>query len=106
MVANTVSAEEGALRKGALAVSTAAQEIQRRSSAVRTEGDNLRAIWQGDAALQYTALIDSWVTKANQLVTSLRTLESGLAATDQSLAATEEEHSATISRLNVSGILG
>ena len=98
-MANVISAEEGALKRGAQAVSTAKAGIDRESKKVRGEIDQLRSFWTGSAATAFTSLMGSWDEKARNLNEVLVTLESALGSTERTQAATEEEHASTISGL-------
>ena len=98
-MANVISAEEGALKRGAQAVNTAKAGIDRESKKERGEIDQLRGFWSGSAATAFTNLMGSWDEKAKNLNEVLVTLEAALSGTERDQAATEEEHASTISGL-------
>lgn len=98
-MANVISAEEGALRRGAQAVSTAKSGIDQQTKKVRGEIDQLRGYWSGAAATAFTTLLNSWDEKAKNLNEVLVTLEAALSGTERDQAATEESHQQTISGL-------
>ena len=98
-MANVISAEEGALKRGAQAVNTAKAGIDQQAKKVRGEIDQLRGFWSGSAATAFTGLMSSWDEKARNLNEVLVTLEAALAGTEKDQAATEEEHASTISGL-------
>lgn len=98
-MAQNISAEEGALRQGAEAVSTAKGNIQKQISNVRGEIEQLRGFWTGAAANSFTQLLGSWDTKANKLNDVLVTLEDALRGTEREQAASEDSHQQTISGL-------
>ena len=98
-MADVISAEEGALRRGAQAVGEAKQGIDQQVKKVRGEIDQLRGYWQGGAAVAFTGLMTNWDEQARKLNEVLVTLEEALSGTEKDQAATEEEHSSTISGL-------
>ena len=98
-MASNISAEEGALRQGAEAVSTAKQNIQKQISNIHGEIEQLRGYWTGAAANSFTQLLTSWDTKAKKLNDVLVTLEDALRGTEREQAASEEAHQQTISGL-------
>lgn len=98
-MAQVISAEEGALRKGAEAVNTAKGNIQKQISNVRGEIEQLRGFWTGSAAGAFTQLLNNWDQQANKLNDVLITLEDALRGTERDQAASEEQHQQTISGL-------
>ncbi|AYF97743.1 WXG100 family type VII secretion target [Protaetiibacter intestinalis] len=98
-MANVISAEEGALRRGAQAVNTAKAGIDQEAKKVRGEIDQLRGFWSGSAATAFTGLMNSWDEKARNLNEVLVTLEAALSGTERDQAASEEQHQQTISGL-------
>lgn len=98
-MAQVISAEEGALRKGAEAVNTAKANIEKQISNVRGEIEQLRGFWTGSAATSFTQLLGTWDEKANKLNEVLVTLEDALRGTERDQAASEEQHQQTISGL-------
>ncbi|MBX3094848.1 MAG: WXG100 family type VII secretion target [Cryobacterium sp.] len=105
-MAQVISAEEGALRRGAQAVNEAKAGIDQQVRKVRGEIDQLRGFWQGGAAVAFTGLMTRWDEQATKLNDVLVTLEAALSGTEKDQAATEEQHSQTISGLGsmMSGI--
>jgi WXG100 family type VII secretion target len=99
-MAEVISAEEGALRKGAQAVHETKSGIDRQVSNIRGEIEQLRGYWQGSAAGSFAALMASWDEQVNKLNAVLITLEDALSGTEKDQAATEEEHRSTISGLS------
>lgn len=98
-MADVISAEEGALRRGAQAVNEAKAGIDQQVKKVRGEIEQLRGYWQGGAAVAFTGLMTNWDEQARKLNEVLVVLENALAGTEKDQAATEEEHSSTISGL-------
>lgn len=98
-MANVISAEEGALRRGAQAVNSAKAGIDQEAKKVRGEIDQLRGYWSGSAAIAFTSLMNTWDEKARGLNEVLVTLENALSGTERDQAATEEQHQSTISGL-------
>ena len=98
-MAQVISAEEGALLKGADAVNTAKANIQKQISNVRGEIEQLRSFWTGGAAVSFTQLLTTWDTQANKLNEVLVTLEEALRGTERDQAASEQEHQQAISGL-------
>jgi WXG100 family type VII secretion target len=99
-MADVISAEEGALRKGAQAVRETKQGIDQQVQNVRSEIEQLRGYWQGAAAGSFTNLMNSWDEQARKLNNVLITLEDALSGTEKDQAATEQEHQSTISGLS------
>lgn len=98
-MAEVISAEEGALRQGAEAVSAARSGIQVKIKGVRTEIEQLSGFWTGAAAASFTQLLSTWDQEANKLNDVLVTLEDALRGTEKDQAASEEAHQQTISNL-------
>lgn len=98
-MANVISAEEGALRRGAQAVNEAKAAIDAQTKKVRQEIEQVRGFWTGGAAGAFTGLMTSWDSQTVKLNDVLVTLEDALAGTEKDQAATEEEHASTISGL-------
>jgi WXG100 family type VII secretion target len=98
-MAQVISAEEGALRKGASAVNTAKSGIDRQVANVRGEIEQVRGYWSGSAAASFTQLLNTWDQQTKKLNEVLVTLEEALSGTEKDQAATEEEHQSTISNL-------
>lgn len=94
-----ISAEEGALKKGALAVNTAKEGIEREVKKVRGEIEQVRGYWTGGASSTYQSLMSQWDHKTSQLNAVLVTLEEALGGTERDQAATEDQHKTTISGL-------
>ena len=103
-VADVISAEEGALKRGAEAVNTAKAGIDQQVKFVRGEIEQVRGFWTGAAAVAYTQLMTRWDDETRKLNEVLVTLESALTGTERDQSATEESHQQTISGL--SSIMG
>jgi WXG100 family type VII secretion target len=98
-MADVISAEEGALRRGAQAVNEAKAGIDGQVKKVRGEIEQLRQYWQGGAAVAFTGLMSNWDEQARKLNEVLVVLEEALSGTERDQAATEEQHASTISGL-------
>lgn len=98
-MAETISAEEGALRKGAQAVRETKTGIDGQVKKVRGEIEQLRGYWSGAAAVSFTTLMTRWDEQTRKLNEVLVTLEDALSGTERDQAATEEQHQSTISGL-------
>jgi len=98
-MAQVISAEEGALRKGAESVNTAKANIEKQIKTVRGEIEQLRSYWSGGAATSFTQLMGRWDEESNKLNNVLVTLEEALRGTEKDQAASEESHQQTISGL-------
>ncbi|WP_430868292.1 WXG100 family type VII secretion target [Demequina aurantiaca] len=98
-MAQVISAEEGALRKGAEAVNTAKENIEKQIKTVRSEIEQLRSFWSGGAATSFTGLMSRWDEESNKLNNVLVTLEEALRGTESDQAASEQAHQQTISGL-------
>jgi WXG100 family type VII secretion target len=99
VVAEVISAEEGALRRGAQAVGEAKAGIDQQAKNVRSEIEQVRGYWRGGAAAAFTSLMSTWDEQARKLNETLVTLEAALSGTEKDLASTEESHQSTISGL-------
>ncbi|MCA0380393.1 MAG: WXG100 family type VII secretion target [Actinobacteria bacterium] len=98
-MAEVISAEEGALRRGQQAVAEAKAGIDQRTRKVRGEIEQMRGFWSGAAAGSFTQLMQRWDAETVKLNNVLIELENALRGTEQDQAATEEEHQQTISGL-------
>ena len=85
-MADVISAEEGALRRGAQAVRETKSGIDQQTKKVRGEIEQLRGFWTGAAAASVTTPVS-------------RGDEQALAGTERDQAATEEAHQQTIAGL-------
>lgn len=99
-----ISAVEGALARGAQAVSGAHLDIHDSTRRVHAELDDLRGHWSGDAATSYANLVSEWTAGSDRLNRVLVELEQALHATERDHEATEEQHRTTIGGL--SALLG
>ena len=95
----TISAEEGALRRGQKAVSEAKEGIDIRTRQVRSDIETLRGYWRGSAATAFTGLMTRWDAETAKLNNVLLELEASLRGTEQDQAATEEEQKSAIAGL-------
>ena len=98
-MAQTISAEEGALRKGQQAVAEAKAGIDQQTKKVRGDIEQLRAYWTGAAAGSFTQLMQRWDAETSKLNNVLIDLENALRGTEQDQAATEQEHQQAIAGL-------
>jgi WXG100 family type VII secretion target len=103
-VADLISAQEGALRRGAEAVNTAKAGIDQQVKKVRGEIEQVSGFWTGAASVSYTQLMQRWNDETTKLNEVLVTLEDALRGTERDQAASEESHQSTIG--NLSSILG
>lgn len=94
-----ISATEGALARGAQAVSGAHADIHDSTRRVLSELDELRGHWAGDASHSYSQLVSEWAAGAEKLNAVLVQLQQALVATARDQAATEENHRTTIGGL-------
>ncbi|UCR90378.1 WXG100 family type VII secretion target [Mycetocola spongiae] len=98
-MANVISAEEGALRRGAQAVNTTKAGIDQHVKKVRGEIEQLRGFWTGGAATAFTGMMNRWDEEARKLNDVLITLEDALAGTERDQARSEQDHQQAISGL-------
>ncbi|QAY72140.1 WXG100 family type VII secretion target [Agromyces protaetiae] len=98
-MADVISAEEGALRRGAQAVNEAKAGIDAKVKTVRGEIEQVSGFWSGAAAGAFTTLLNRWNEETTKLNEVLVTLEEALSGTERDQAATEEQHQQTISGL-------
>jgi WXG100 family type VII secretion target len=103
-MADVISAEEGALKRGAQAVSEAKAGIDQQTKNVRGEIEQVSGFWKGAAATAFTGLMNRWDEETRKLNNVLDTLEAALSGTEKDQAATEESHQQTIG--NLSGMMG
>jgi WXG100 family type VII secretion target len=94
-----ISAEEGALARGAEAVSATHLDIADSTRRVQAELDQIQSIWQGEASQSYAQLVATWTSGANRINQTLVHLEEALRSTERSQAALEEQHQSTIGGL-------
>ncbi|MFC8191284.1 WXG100 family type VII secretion target [Cellulomonas sp. NPDC057328] len=99
-MAENISAEEGALARGAQAVADARQGIDNRVAQVRREIETVGGMWTGPAASRFTQLMAEWDTKTKKLNSVLDQLEASLTGTARDQQATDEQTQQTISGLN------
>ena len=99
-MAERISAEEGALQRGAQAVADAKSAIDQKVAFVRGEIETVGGMWTGPAATKFTQMMSEWDTKTKKLNAVLDTLETSLKGTAQDQAATDDEHQQTISGLS------
>jgi WXG100 family type VII secretion target len=100
MVDGVISAEEGALKRGAQAVGTAKSGIDQQVKFVRGEIEQLRGFWTGEAAGAFSQLMARWDDETRKLNDVLITLEDALSGTERDQVSTEESHRQTISGLS------
>lgn len=94
-----ISAAEGALARGAQAVSGAHLDISDSTQRVLNELDELSAHWVGSASSSYTQLVNEWTAGAQKLNSVLVHLEDALRGTAADQAAVEDSHRSTIGGL-------
>ena len=100
-----ISAEEGALRKGADAVRDARGAIASRKRQVADEV-LAASYWKGKAADDFQALMRNWDEKAEGLLKTLDGLETALRGSESDQVAQEDEVSSSVGNLaaGMSGI--
>lgn len=99
-MAENISAEEGALARGAQAVADARTGIDKQVAFVRSEIETVGSMWTGPAAGRFVQLMAEWDTKTKKLNTVLDTLEASLTGTARDQQATDEQNQQTISGLS------
>lgn len=98
-MAGTISAEEGALKKGQDAVREAKAGIDREAKKVHNQILQLSGYWKGSAAGAFTNMMTRWDEEARKLNDVLITLEQSLSETERDQAETEIQHQESISGL-------
>jgi uncharacterized protein YukE len=100
-----ISAEEGALRRGADAVRDARSGIADRKRQVADEV-LAASYWKGKAADDFKALMQNWDSKAEGLLKTLDGLETALRGSESDQVAQEDEVSSSVGNLaaGMSGI--
>lgn len=94
-----ISATEGALLRGAEAVSGTHLDITDATKRVQAELEQIQSIWQGDAAKSYTDMMNNWTAGAHRINQTLVHLEEALRSTHSDQNALEEQHQSTIGGL-------
>jgi WXG100 family type VII secretion target len=94
-----ISATEGALLRGAEAVSGTHLDIADATRRVQAELDQIQSIWRGDAAKSYTEMMNTWTAGAHRINQTLVHLEGALRSTHRDQSALEEQHRSTIGGL-------
>ena len=98
-MADLISAEEGALARGAQAVNEAKSGIDQQVKFVRGEIEQVSGFWTGSAAGSFSQLMARWDEETRKLNNVLVTLEDALRGTERDQSATEDSHQQTISGL-------
>ena len=98
-MSSKISATEGALLRGAEAVTGAHADIADSTRRVQQELEQLQSLWAGDAANTYAEMMTSWTTGATRINQTLVRLAEALRATHRDQVAVETEHQQTISGL-------
>lgn len=95
-MAQTISAEEGALKKGYDAVHDAKRNIDSETQKVRNLIVQMSSYWKGAAAGSFTTMMNRWDEETGKLNDVLITLEDSLRSTETDQATTEIEHQEAI----------
>jgi WXG100 family type VII secretion target len=105
-MAETIGAEEGAIKAGAQAAIAASAAIRRTSDQVQNEVESTRGRWVGVGSDQFRALMAQWDEKTEAMIKVLDQLAEDLGATEQDRAAQEDEVTTGVKSLNsaMSGI--
>jgi WXG100 family type VII secretion target len=98
-MSDQISATEGALLRGAEAVSGTHLDIIDATRRVQAELEQIQSIWQGDASRSYTEMMNTWTAGAHRINQTLIHLEEALRSTHRDQTALEEQHQSTISGL-------
>lgn len=98
-MAERISAEEGALKRGQQAVNEAKVGIDNHTKKVRGEISQLSGYWSGAAAASFTQLMARWDEETQKLNNVLVTLEENLRSTEIDQAQTEQAHQDAIANL-------
>ena len=98
-MADTIGAEEGALKAGANAAIAASGAIRGISGKVEGEVNATRGRWTGLGADEFRGLMQEWDRKTESIVKILDNLAEALGATEQDRAAQEESVSHSVSGL-------
>lgn len=98
-LANTISAEEGALKDGQRAVAAAKRGIDGHTKKVRGQIQEMSGYWSGAAAGAFTQLMSSWDNETVKLNRILIQLEGSMKDTETDQAQTESDHQQAINKL-------
>jgi WXG100 family type VII secretion target len=99
-LAETISAEEGALKTGQEAVRDAKVGIDNQAKKVHDQILQLSGYWKGSAASSFTNMMTRWDEEARKLNDVLITLENSLLETERDQAETEIAHDEAIKGLD------
>lgn len=103
-MSDKISAEDGAILRGASAVNETKGAIDTERRAVQDSVQQARSRWSGPAANAYLQLMERWDAQAKTINDVLIELENNLRGTASDQAATEEDHQQNIGR--IAGLLG
>ena len=94
-----MSAQDGAIIKGAEATRTAREEMTRRIQTVASHVETLGAGFQGQAAAAFNKLMTDWNTESSQVTQALEGFETNLRGHQSNLDQGEQNQSAAFSKI-------
>jgi len=94
-----ISAEEGALHRGAAALDAASGAISGSAARVQSSFGTLSGTWTGDSSQSFRTLMVQWDDDVRHLQQVLHGLRAALAATEQDQQQVEAEHHQVITGL-------
>jgi len=94
-----MSAQDGAILKGAEATRDARSEMTRRIQVVASHVESLGAGFQGQAATAFNKLMTNWHTQSGQVTQALETFEANLRAHQTNLDQGEQTQSASFAKI-------
>jgi len=97
--ANTLSAQDGALVKGAEATRLAREELQQRISTVDAHVQQLGGRFKGQAAAAFNKLMIDWKDESAKITAALTEFEANLRSHQANLDAGEQDQSSAFSRI-------
>lgn len=98
-MANQISAEADALRKGRVAVEDAQRGINSEIRRVRGDIEQMRSYWSGDAASAFTQMVNAWDQKTTSINNQLNDLARQLGETEREQERNEQEHEQNVSKI-------
>jgi len=103
-MAAEVSAAEGAIKRGAEAVSAARQELTGELRSLEGKLSGVGSMWRGQGAVAFTSLMTRWQGDATKIISALDEFEAKLTSAQSQYTATDEAQQATFAKF--SGLLG
>ena len=98
-MAGEVSAADGALKAGAVAVSQSREELKGQLNALEGKLSGIGSAWQGSGAVAFTSLMTRWREDANKIINSLNEFEANLQSSQTTYTAADDAQQSAMNRL-------